>query len=157
MEIPLTQSKHAIIDEADYELISKYSWYAIKKCNNWYAQTYVSGKCSKMMYMHRLLCGDRCNGRQVDHKNHNGLDNRRVNIRICGPRENQCNQIPRKGQSKYKGVGKHCGKWRARIMNKGEEIYIGHFETEEEAALAYNNAALKYFGEFACLNQIRGE
>ena len=157
MKIPLTQDKQAIIDDADYELISQYKWYAYKDYNTWYARTNIYGNGEqKTVLMHRLLCGSMCDGKQIDHKNHNGLDNRRSNIRVCSQNDNQHNQRPRLGVSKYKGVGINYGKWHARIRNNGKYINLGRFDTEEDAAKAYNEAALKYFGEFACLNQIEG-
>ena len=94
-------------------------------------------------------------GQEVDHRDHNTLDNRRENIRICTHAENMMNRQKGSG-SKPKGVSefKRTEKLRARIKVKGKDIHLGYFDNEDDAALAYNVAALKYHGEFACLNII---
>jgi hypothetical protein len=94
----------------------------------------------------------------VDHKNHNGLDNRRNNLRICNDSENNRNgRKPRNGNtSQYKGVVLYerynKTKWRVQITVNNKVLHVGHYLTELEAALAYNEADIKYHGEFACLN-----
>jgi hypothetical protein len=113
--------------------------------------------------LHRVLMGlDHSDQRVVDHINHNTLDNRYVNLRICFRSENQQNRRKhqhRHGQaltSKYKGVRWHSTrkKWMAQITLKGTNKHLGVFEHEQEAATAYNEAAQKHFGEFACLNDL---
>ncbi len=90
-------------------------------------------------------------GLQVDHINHDTLDNRRENLRICTEQQNKMNRRPERGaMSKYKGVCPKKGKWRAVLCRKE----LGMFDTEIEAAIAYNNAAFEKFGEFAYLNNI---
>lgn len=94
--------------------------------------------------------------RFVDHFNHNGLDNRRVNLRICTNSQNQMNRKPNKNsRSKFKGIRLHKrGQvWEARIMLDGKSLYLGGFKKEIDAARAYNKAALEIFGEFAYLNK----
>jgi hypothetical protein len=92
----------------------------------------------------------------VDHHNHNGLDNRRFNLRLATDSTNQQNARKRitKTTSRFKGVDfvKATGKWRARIAVNGRRLFLGSFDSELEAALAYDAAARKYFGEYACLN-----
>lgn len=90
-----------------------------------------------------------------DHINHNGLDNRKNNLRTCTRQQNTHNQKPRKkGTSKYKGVdwNKRQKKWRARIYYRGKCHYLGYFNNEIDAALTYDKKAKELFGEFACLN-----
>lgn len=119
-----------------------------------YAKTRVSR--NKWDSMHRMILNAK-NGDLVDHKNHNGLDNRRSNLRLCCNTKNHMNgQTHRDNQSGYKGVSmdKRRGNFRARIKHNGKEVWIGTFTTAKEAALAYNHAAVKYFGEFAKLNTI---
>ena len=106
-------------------------------------------------------------GMEVDHKNHNTLDNRRCNLRVCTHTQNHRNNnglSTRKG-SKYKGVTffdrvkyfplKPIGKqWRAYTRINGKRVWFGYYQTEEEAARAYNENALRLFGEYACLNAV---
>lgn len=144
-EIQLTQGMVAIVDDEDYEEFSKHKW-----CfsNVGYAQR-RSG-----IYLHRVIAGAKP-GEFVDHINRDRLDNRRSNLRICTKQQNQHNQGPRKGTSKYKGVSlrKDTGKYTACIHHNYKKINLGSFLTEEEAAEAYNKAALMYHGEFAFSNQ----
>ena len=93
-------------------------------------------------------------GLEIDHKNHNMLDNRKYNIRTCSKAENQHNRKTQKHSSKYKGVSWHKErrKWRTRICNNGKEFSLGLFDSEIEAAKAYDQKAKELFGEFAYLN-----
>ncbi len=90
----------------------------------------------------------------VDHRNHDGLDNRRENLRPCTRKENQRNQKIQHGKaSKFKGVFRDCpDKWTSLITVNGRKIRLGNFALEEDAAKAYDKAAQQHFGEFACLN-----
>lgn len=108
--------------------------------------------------MHRLIL-DAPAGRDVDHANMNGLDNRRVNLRLASHSQNAANQrkCRKKTLSRYKGIYYYRRRkrpWCAQIKVRGRNKHLGYFETEEEAALAYNRAALEHFGKFARLNQI---
>ncbi len=91
----------------------------------------------------------------VDHKNRNGLDNRKANLRVATRMQNTWNSINgiNRGFSKYKGVRKHHNKWRAVIEYSGKKVHLGCFAGEIEAAGAYDAAARKYHGEFAVLNR----
>lgn len=110
----------------------------------------------KTMRLHRLITGA-ADGLHVDHKNGNALDNRRSNLRVCLPRLNAGNSKSSRGASAYKGVSPNASTinpWRAQICVQRKSIHLGSFATGEEAALAYNAAALKHFGEFALLNSV---
>jgi hypothetical protein len=153
--IPLTHGKFAQVDDADFEQISKYKWHSItNKSGNNYAicSIKINGKF-KTTYMHRMILGVTEKSDWVDHKDNNGLNNRRTNIRIATPSKNQANRIPF-GNSKYKGVcfNKNSKLWRTEIQKDGKRITIGYFKDEKQAALAYDLKATELFGEFAYLN-----
>jgi len=104
--------------------------------------------------MHRVIMRAP-KGVMCDHRNHNGLDNRKSNLRLCTSAQNQYNKKPKKDcASKYKGVvrRKDCKKWRAKIGFKGKRIHLGYFDDEMDAAMAYDDKAIELFGEFAYLN-----
>ena len=152
--IELTQDKVAIVDDDIVVELGKYSWYLD---SYGYAMRHSPRGDGKQhsIAMHRnilgLAYGD---GKQVDHINHDKLDNRRENLRICSYAQNQMNQRPQNGTSSYKGVNFHKqrGKWQARITIDGKQKYLGSFKIEELAALAYDMAAVYNFGEYACTN-----
>jgi len=117
VEISLTQGKVALIDDEDMELVSKHKWCVRREPNNFYAATGVTRPSGvhTVLRMHRLIM-DAPRGMDVDHINHNGLDNRRVNLRICTRTQNLRNSRKRKGcSSRFKGVAwcKPAKKWRA--------------------------------------------
>lgn len=156
IHIPLTQGKAALVDDEDYELVSQYKWCAVKDGNTYYAQSwlYVDGKKTTIR-MHRIVVGA-IKGQQVDHKNGNGLDNCKENLRLCTTTQNSMNQRSNGGTSIYKGVNwkktENC--WEAGIRVGGKRKFLGHFKEEIEAAKAYDSAALEYFGEFASINGV---
>lgn len=157
-EIKLTQGKVALVDDEDYNWVNQKTWQAqVNHCGIFYA-------CSayRREKMHRVIMGlQKGDKRQVDHINHDGLDNRRCNLRICTNSQNCMNGKHKGGSSKYKGVTYHkkSNRWQAQIQiednnaaGKRKHIRCGSHKTEKDAAIAYNNAAIKYFGEFAHLN-----
>jgi len=148
--IPLTQGKTAIVDDADYENLSGVSWHVSGSKNALYASTtqWFPGKCIRLR-MHNLLLPP-TPGFVVDHKNGNSLDNRRCNLRACTQMQNVWNQhaTPR-GVSRFMGVYKDGGRWRARITCAKRRISIGQFRREVDAAVAYDEACRVLRGEFA--------
>ncbi len=153
-EIKLTQGKVALVDDCDFEWLNKWKWcygegYAVRAFKK------ADGKWTTVK-MHRLIL-DTPKGKHTDHKDHNGINNQRKNIRICDYAQNQFNQRKKEGlSSKYKGVNffKRDKRWYAHITTKGKMRHIGSFKTEEEAARAYNGEAEKFYGEFALLNEV---
>jgi len=150
--IKLTRGHSTMVDDEDFELVSKSKWY----CGNGYAVREHKGK---MLLLHRFLMGlAPGDGIHVDHINGNPLDNRRVNLRVCSNAENIRNRRKNANStSGYKGVcldKRSNGKtpWRARVKNDGKIHHIGYFATAEAAALAYDTAARELHGEFALLN-----
>jgi len=149
-EIELTQGIIALVDDEDFEELRRHKWHAIKKGKFWYAVRNVG---RKRIFMHREIL-DAQPGQFCDHINHDGLDNRRVNLRLCTRAENQWNSRSRPGTSHYKGVSfyRKTDKWRAQVMMAGETYHLGLFEKEEDAACSYDAAAREIFGQFACVN-----
>jgi hypothetical protein len=146
---------YAIVD-SDQSGLGIHKWslgangYAIGCC-------YIEGK-KVYTSMHRLIMGVDSN-HFIDHRNHNKLDNRLDNLRIATHSTNQANKVSTGGSSKYKGVQRMkrvrtADLWRARIKVHGVWFYLGNHLTERDAALAYNEAAIQYFGEFALLNDV---
>jgi hypothetical protein len=154
--IPLTRDMFAKVDERDYDELAQFNW------------TYGTGggyvtrqipcmrngeRAQKLAYMHRVIMQTPA-GMVTDHINHDTLDNRRSNLRVCTRAENSRNQSKYLGAkaSAYKGVKRTTGvrreSWEARVRKN----YLGCYATEEEAALAYDRAAEAMYGEFACLN-----
>lgn len=136
----------AIIDIDDYERVKKYKWH--------YSKGYAVSR--DVGFIHRFLLDCHC---IVDHKNRDGLDNRKENLRISNNSLNAANS--KKGSdntSGFKGVSwfKNAKLWRASITVNSNFISIGYYKTKEDAAMAYDNAAIKYFGEHAATNKELG-
>lgn len=138
----------AIIDKDDYDLVKDYRWGLHKTKHGPYVRN-----VKNRLYLHRLIMGF---PKEVDHKNHDGLDCRKQNLRACNSSQNKMNRRPEKGTSKYKGVywHKQREKWHSEITVNGVKHSLGLHNTQVDAAKRYNKAALKYFGDFAILNEV---
>jgi hypothetical protein len=156
--IRLAGPKYAKVDPADYDRLRAYEWLARKGKNSFYARRHApggKGKKGTLIYMHQHVI-QVPEGMVVDHINHDGMDNRSANLRPATYSQNLCHRKKRSGQthSKYKGVHWHKlnNKWVARITLHKKTMHLGYFRSQIDAARAYDRAALKYHGEFACLN-----
>ncbi len=152
--IELNQGLTAIVDTEDLDKLLQYTWHAYKDYNTFYCQRnlYV-GKYRMHQTMHIFLTGYK----MTDHINGNGLDNRKSNLREVTNQQNVFNsrKTVHPTTSKFKGVSSmlpSSNKWHAQITINRKKIHLGLFKSETEAALAYDEAAREYFGEFATLN-----
>lgn len=156
-EIPLTQGKVAVVDDEDFDLVSQRKWRTQRSADG--RRFYVvSGKGKHTVRMHRLVMGVESE-LYVDHRDSNGLNNCKDNLRLATNSQNQANRgRPSNNASGYKGVHwcKRQNRWVARIMRDGERIVLGEFSSKEEAARAYDAKAKELFGEFAKLNLPEG-
>lgn len=162
-KITLTQGKFAIIDDEYFELVSRYKWKCDKGHNLNYARhIYWDKKLKKYksILMHRLIMKLIDPKIHIDHVDNDGLNNQKSNLRICTVSQNAMNKrkIKQIFTSKFKGVSwsKHAKKWRAQLRIDSILKHLGYFKIEEQAAIAYDQAAKKYFGEFAKFNIIEG-
>lgn len=148
--IPLGKGRYTLVDQCDFEKLSRYNWFVRKHRRNFYV---VRTAGEKKLSMYRQIT-DAAKGMVVDHIDHDGLNNRRSNLRVCTAKQNARNSRSPGGTSKYKGVSRdqYNNKWRAKIYCNGKRINIGNFKNEKQAALAYDKHARKLFGEYAHLN-----
>lgn len=155
-EIPLTRGKVALVDDEDYERVNVFKWQAAPSQSGiWYAvrTVTVDGRRAPCR-MHRFIMGVPV-GVLVDHRNRDGLDCQRRNLRVATGSQNGINSPKRKcNSSGFKGVRFYprSSRWDARIGYQGRKIHIGYFDTPEQAARAYDQKAAELFGEFAYLN-----
>ena len=154
--IPLTQGKYAIVDPEDFERLNKHKWYAARDTRTFYAHRKKRvGKKYVSIGMHREILNPPGH-LMVDHINHNGLDNRKANLRLATCAQNSYNrrQVRKNKSSKYIGVSwkQWTKKWAVIICYKRKNKIVGYFKDEIQAAKAYDKAAKKYHGEFASLN-----
>jgi hypothetical protein len=155
-EIQLTRGKVAIVDDEDYKWLSKHKWYAVKRGNMFYAvrkSSRVDGG-QKNILMHREIMGLKPGDPDVDHRDGDGLNNQRMNLRKASKSQNAMNMKTRYGMSKFKGVSwnKRDKKWQVRIGIDGKQKHLGNYDCEEDAARAYDEKAIELFGEYARLN-----
>lgn len=152
VRIPMTRGLWVIVDESDYELVKAYKWYPVKCKRTFYAMASVKPAEKKIfIQMHRLIMNTE-KDLVVDHKDRNGLNNSRSNLRNCTMSDNRKNAAaPRNSNSGIKGIRERPS-GRFQVIFSGE--YLGMFETKAEAILAYNQASLKSHGEFAYQNKL---
>ena len=159
--IPLTQGKFALVDDCDYEYLSQWKWHftLCKGRRTGYAKRrqIVDGKI-KLLPMHHAIAdrvGLKTGRSKVDHRDENGLNNSRDNLRVATNSQNLANRPKtRYNTSGFKGMTFHQGKWHTQIVVNGQHHYLGRFADKVTAAKKYNEAAVKHFGEFARLNPV---
>ncbi len=156
--ITLTRGFEALVDDGDYEWLSNHKWHVQQGKYTTYAVTKINGYVERM---HRLILG--IIGKhefEGDHIDFDGLNNTRGNLRIATSQQNNFNRRKRANysgepcSSRFKGVSfnKEKNKWTARARLNGNLTHLGYFKAEEDAAIAYNEFAIKHHGEFALLN-----
>lgn len=145
-----------MVDDEDYDWLNQWKWYAKKRPHTFYAQRCVRSKEKFLtIRMHSLILGQKGG----DHRDGNGLNNTRQNLRPCSQMQNNENRgLDKRSTSGFKGVSqnKSDGKWWAYIMHNLNRELLGRFDSRIEAAKAYDAAALEYFGEFARTNKMMG-
>ncbi len=151
--VPLTQGYEAVIDAADVPLVAGFNWQAQIANNSVYAiRTARQGGKRRDVLMHRYICAT-ADGEKVDHRDGNGLNNCRANLRPATVAQNNRNRRRSSANtSGFKGVSlsKKAGKWRAVIEVQGRQESLGYFASPEAAHAAYVAAAQRHYGEFAC-------
>lgn len=141
--VPLTREQFTKVDESDYHDLMKYYWNAVGYDDRLYARNHKLGLMARFIMSPP---GDMF----VDHINHDTLDNRRSNLRICTPAQNSQNSMGRPSKSNYKGITYLKGKWQVFVSAYGERHYFGQFDTEELAAMEYAKHAKRLHKEFFC-------
>lgn len=154
--IRLTLGIYAIVDASDAERINAFRWHARRYRTNTYAvRTSPRSRGREYIGMHHEVLN--VIGKQCDHKNHIGLDNRRSNLRLADDSQNACNVIRIDRKTGFRGVHRCPSiseRWYAEVQWKRRRYYLGSFASGIEAAKAYNDGALRLQGEFAVLNKL---
>lgn len=146
-KISLGNNQFAIVDDEDFELISKFKWHIQPSSNG------REGYAVTKIRMHRIIT-NAPHGAMVDHINGDSLDNRRCNLRLCTNAQNQQNTEGRGGTSRHKGVSfnKKSGKWLAAFLFEGRRYYCGLWDDEDDAARAVDKKRGEVCGTFASKN-----
>lgn len=153
---PKYPNTFAQVDAADYDWLARWKWYVVEsRCGGKYAGCHLRrGGSGSHGLMHRMILKAPAKT-EVDHKDGNGLNNQTGNLRLCTHAENGWNaRRPTKQTTKYRGVYLNGAHIRACISVNKKYLHLGYFKTQEDAAKAYNEAAKKYHGEFATLNEV---
>lgn len=148
--IPLTNGCEAVIDAEDVPLVEGFNWHALVGNNTVYATRKKPNGAGETEYLHRIIT-NAPDGKDVDHIDHDGLNNRKANLRVCLRSENLWNKkMSKYSTSGYKGVGWHkaSSSWQARLCVNGTRKHLGLFATSEDAHIVHQKACEKYHGEY---------
>lgn len=155
MEQIIVGGQAVLLDESDLPLVHGWRWYIHNTKTNFYVRGYPVGKRQNgLFYMHRILMGAQ-EGQEIDHRNGNGLDNRRSNLRFCTRTQNNANRHAVASRSSpFKGVHfeSYTGKWRAEITKNGVRYRLGRFDSVNDAERAYRCKSQEIFGDFSSAN-----
>jgi hypothetical protein len=152
-EIQLTKGKVTLVDDQDFDFLNQWKWRASCEHGLWYARrTALTATGPKYIGMHQVILGYP-KGLHGDHRNGNGLDNQRKNLRIATPSQNQCNKrMHPKNTTGFRGVWRRDGRFSSVIKYQGRRYYLPARDTAEQAAQDYDAKARELHGEFARLN-----
>lgn len=149
-QIKLNHGFVALVDDEDYEYLKKSKWAVFKSGAKYYARR---GRYKgRETFMHRVVLNIP-KDKFIDHIDRDGLNNQKYNLRECSHAQNMANRTPC-GVSLFLGVCPKRDKWRAQITKNNKVYYLGTFDTEQEAAYAYNKKALEFHGDFANINKL---
>lgn len=148
--LDLGHGRVVLVDDADLDMLRQFKWLPVRRGQTYYARSRFGGAT---IYMHRLLLLPDPD-QSVDHKNGNGLDNRRANLRVADACGQARNSRKGGGVSRFRGVylNRNTGRWYAQVSIRDRSIHLGTFDSEEEAALARDAAARVHYGEFGRFN-----
>jgi hypothetical protein len=156
-KIPLTKGQFALVDDEDFEWLNQWKWlYGGRRyaARNTHFRDEDGKRHTKVIWMHREIIKTPAS-LKTDHINGNGLDNRKSNLRVVTQQQNTWNLTkPSHNTTGYKGVYWRANRWEAAIHKNNKKYHLGRFTKLKEAIVAYNNASLKFFGEYAKPNQI---
>lgn len=144
-----------VVSDRDAHLLKEHRWHVSSSKGGYVVRNSERGRGSgrNKVFLHVEIMRPPP-GLMVDHRNRNPLDNRRENLRLATRSQNRANAISSVGKSEFKGVTQlRSGRWQAQISYDGKRCYLGSFESEEDAALAYDDAAWMAWGEYARLNR----